>query len=431
MSRPSTAVRTWEVPGLPGRPVRLHPPGAGKRSWRVTYYGTDGRQRETTAVTRAAAESKAEDLAGRLAVIERAPRAASTVADLAAEYMGRYAEARQWSVKYAEERRYAYRWLPDWFTGLACLDWRVRHSEDVLRAVAAAGYPRGCEEYRRVGALLSGLRSAALLYGYLPRGGDDPMEGVRYNPERRRKAERDPGERAGLGNVRPVERDQIPGEQAILALAEEAARITGCWWEALRIRVMADAGLRFGEQADLHVPQVNLSRDEPWIHVVRQAVVVPKGTSRRTTTLLVGEPPKHGQQRHAFYDPRILELLERRAHEAGPHGRLLPTPGGSVWRASNYARDVWSPAARRLGWPRVEDTPGRAAGSKATGWLWTPHSLRHRYATRLIRELGVPVWNVSEWMGHSDSSITQAMYVDTSRPNVAVGVRAVLNAPAG
>jgi integrase len=391
----------------------------------VSYYDAQGATRETTALTREAAEAKAEALVDRLQALCRAPLAASTVSDLAAEYMGRYADKKEWSYKYREERRYAYRWLPGWFVALPCLDWRVQHTEDVLRAVEGAGYPRGCEEYRRVGALLSGLRTAGLLYGYLPRGGPDPLEGVRYNPERGRKADRGTGERAALGNVRPVAEDLIPDGPAVLSLAACAAERTGCWWEGLRVRLMAGGGLRFGEQADLRAPQVSTEPDSPWVHVVRQAVVVTRRAAGGGPTLLLGQPPKGGAARHAFYDPELVPLLERRRAEVGPEGLLLPSPSGSVWRASNYMRDVWGPCARDLGWARVEDLTGRPPGSKASGWLWTPHSLRHRYATWLIRELAVPVYSVAEWCGHSDVGITQRMYVDTSRPDVSAGVRAV------
>ena len=423
MSRPSTAVREWDVPGRPGKPVRLHPPKPGGRSWRVTYYDADGRARERTAVGRDAAEALATGLVASLRALQTAPHAAATIADLAAVYMGRFADAKGWSAKYRQERRFAYRWLPDAFTGLRCLDWEVLRTEDVLAAVAAAGYPYGCEEYRRVGALLSGLRTAGWKYGYLPRD-RDPLDGVRYNPPRRTKAQAAlAGERPSVGNVQRVPDALIPDAADVDALAEAVVQVTGCWWEGLRVRLMAYGGLRFGEQADLRADQVSADPDAPWIHVIRQAVAVPVQDGR--PSLLVGQSPKHGILRWSFYDDRLCEDLARRVDEAGPGGLVLPTAGGSLCRESNYMRDVWNPAARSLGWARVEDLPGRPPGSKKSGWLWTPHSLRHRYATWLIRELGVEPFNVSEWMGHSDTTITLTMYVDTSVPDVSAGVRAV------
>jgi len=54
-----------------------------------------------------------------------------------------------------------------------------------------------------------------------------------------------------------------------------------------------------------------------------------------------------------------------------------------------------------------------------------PHSLRHRYATFLVREAKADLFDVSEWMGHSDTEITRKMYVDLTEPNVGGGVAAV------
>lgn len=430
------------MPGRPGKPVRLHPPGLGpdgrpKASWRVTFHDERDRPRERTAVGRAAAVLKAEELVAELSATVRAPSAASTVADLAAVYLTEYGDARDWAPKYRKERWNAHRWLPQDFLALPCHRWSVRDSERVLRDVAAAGYPRGCEEYRRVGALLSGLGTAGRRYGYLSRD-QQPMQDVEYNPDRRtRRRDSAVGARDAFRNVRPVEEFEVPTRDQVRALAWEAARLTGCWWEELRVLLFAMGGLRYGESVDLRTRCVVTDPERPCVWVLRQAVEVSPAPVPGGATLLTDQPPKHGIVRAAWYDEDIIPLFDRRLEElededgrcGHPDGALvLPSPTGLPYRSSNYLGRVWSPAARSLGWARVENMRNRAAGSKRTGWLWTPHSLRHLYATHAIRDLRIEVPLVSEWMGHGDVRVTQQMYVDRSRPNVTAGVRAVREA---
>jgi integrase len=423
------------VPGRPGKPVRLHrpalaPDGTPKPSWRVSYYDGDGKPRETTAVGEAAAVAKAEALVARLSAQVRAPNCDRRMSDLLEEYMTSTARKKAWGPSYRQERAYAVRWLPQWFLALPCRGWEVAHSERVLAAVDRAGSPRGTEEYRRVGALLSGLRTAGRHYKYLPAGAD-PMIGVAYNVSPR-QVQRRPDQRAEkFANVRPVTDAEIPCDDEVEELADVAEWLTGDWREGLRIRLLRRSGLRWGEAADLRVEQVGL--DEPHIFVCRQTVEVRKRFSPTGETLLRDQPPKHGRDRWALYDEIVADDLARLVHairaERGPGFTgmelLLPAGRGVPWRASNYLNRVWGPAAAACGWQRVEDQPGLPPGGKKSGWLWTPHSLRHRYATWLVREVKADLYDVSEWMGHSDTAITRRMYVSTATPNVRSGTLAV------
>ncbi len=437
MSRPSTAVREWPSQGRPGMPVTLHQPGAAgggpKRSWRVKYYDPDGVRRETTAVGREAAVAKAEALAVSLAASVLAPSATSPMSVVLETYMTRFAARKHWAAKYRYERAQTVRWLPDWFLRLQAGGWRVQHTEDVLLAVAAAGYPLGCQEYRRAGAFLSGLRTTAREYGYLPPG-HDPMVGVAYNPPSTRPQGRPDEPRDRYSAVRPVPPAAVPGDDAIEEFAEVVAWLTGDWREALRVRFLRASGLRWGEHADLRVGRVSLDPDLPSVHVCTQAVEIPRRYGDGGPTLRLGQPPKGGRSRHAFYDhDMVADDLERlvagirrdRRLTGRPEDALLfPAPRGGAVRAGTHSSRVWGPAAAACGWQRVEDQP-TAAGAKRRGWVWTPHSLRHRYATFLVREAKADLFDVSEWMGHSDTEITRKMYVDLTEPNVGGGVAAV------
>jgi len=426
------------VPGRPGTPVTLHRPGAAgggpKRSWRVKYYDQDGSRRETTAVGQDAALAKAEALVASLAAAVLAPSTTRPMSEVLETYMTRFAARKHWALKYRYERAQTARWLPDWFLGLPAGGWRVQHTEDVLQAVVAAGYPLGCQEYRRTGAFLSGLRTTAREYGYLPPG-SDPMVGVAYNPPSARVHGRPDAPRDRFSAVRAVPPSAIPSDDAIEEFADVVGWLTGDWREALRVRFLRASGLRWGEHADLRLGRLTLDPETPSIYVCSQAVEVPKRYSNGGPTLRLGQPPKGGQPRYAFYDhDAIADALERRVAEIrrdrtgsgrGEDALLLPAPRGGAVRAGTYASRVWGPAAAACAWQRVEDADGREPGTKSRGWIWTPHSLRHRYATFLVREAKADLFDVSEWMGHSDTAITRKMYVDLSEPNVTGGVHAI------
>ncbi|MDP9396113.1 MAG: site-specific integrase [Actinomycetota bacterium] len=439
MSRPSTAVAVWEVEGRPGKPVRLHPPATGKRTaWRVTFYDGDGQPRERTAVGEPAARALAEQIAReQRGVFGDGDRSGEPVRELVEFYLTVYGRDRDWSISYQAERERVVAWLPGWFLKLSVCRWRAHHSRQVLTGVAERGYPRGTEEYRRVGTLLSGLRTAARVGGFLPDDAPDPLAGVPYAKTRthRSRARGADGQLVEkYANIEAVPAYAIPRIDDVYAMADTVSTITRRWGEGLRVLLMAFGGLRFGEGAAIHCAQVNADTTEPYLHVVRQAVEVSTRHAVNGGTLSVDEPPKGGIVRYAFYSPDLVEEVRRRLHEvqvaAGPGNAigqelLLPTARGKMWRESNYLTQVWNPAAERLGWQRVEDLPpGARPGTKKTGWVWTPHSLRHFYATWLIRDLGTPPGVVSGYMGHSESRITEQLYVDGTRPNLSAALQA-------
>lgn len=175
MSRPSTAELQWPIPGRPGGYVRLHPPGKGKTSWRVTFPDPTGGTRENTRRSREEAQALAEARVIELTLTVDGPsRGHQPIAELVEFYMTSFAEKKEWGPGYTQERAKAMRWLPRWFLDLPVREWRTRHSDDVLAGVAAAGHPLTSGEYWRTGTVLSGLVTAGQRGDFLAVTSDRP-----------------------------------------------------------------------------------------------------------------------------------------------------------------------------------------------------------------------------------------------------------------
>lgn len=140
------------------------------------------------------------------------------------------------------------------------------------------------------------------------------------------------------------------------------------------IRVLSDCGLRIGEllglerrdyrDGMLHLrgsahEGVFTEGDQPTKRHVRSVPVPP------TLAAMLGELP-------ARLDTRVL----------------FPTPGGFIWRESNWRRTVWNPA---------RDAAGLAGA--------TPHGLRHSWITHL-RAAGVDPADLAAMSGHSVATAT-------------------------
>ena len=61
---------------------------------------------------------------------------------------------------------------------------------------------------------------------------------------------------------------------------------------------------------------------------------------------------------------------------------LFPSPRGKLWSVRNFYRNVWEPA------------------QASAGVSFTLYDLRHTFASRLLAA-GIPLVEVSAWMGHS------------------------------
>jgi integrase len=163
------------------------------------------------------------------------------------------------------------------------------------------------------------------------------------------------------------------------------------------VLLVAYSGLRWGEHAALTADRVNVS--------LRRIVVDRQIIETRHAVKLA--PPKSRRKRITMFPARtptgveLAAMVTRRLAEIAPDGLLFPSPQGHWARRSNYARNVFHPAAAQAGWPRRAD--GR--------WAWTFHSLRHVFATWALSQPGARIEDVSRLLGHSTVRVTQDVYI--------------------
>lgn len=173
-------------------------------------------------------------------------------------------------------------------------------------------------------------------------------------------------------------RVQKPAREPVVLTWEEMhaiARAAG-QYEPM-VRVLSDCGLRIGEMLPLRRRDVKLGAtcDErcqitgPHLHV-----------RRKTWRGAVEEGTKTGA-RTAPLAPGVAALLGR-VTPLDPDGLMFPAPGGGVWWAENWRREVWRVACAR-------------AGVDAR-----PHDMRHSWVSRM-RAAGVDVSDVAAAAGHS------------------------------
>jgi integrase len=92
----------------------------------------------------------------------------------------------------------------------------------------------------------------------------------------------------------------------------------------------------------------------------------------------IAEHDKRG--RWTLFPRALIEMLESRPVELS--GCLFPSPRGKLWAVRNFYRNVWTPAQERA------------------GVSFALYDLRHTFASRLLAA-GIPVVEVSAWMGHA------------------------------
>lgn len=151
-----------------------------------------------------------------------------------------------------------------------------------------------------------------------------------------------------------------------------------------------------GEHAALTADRIDPGRRR--ITVDRQVVEtrsalklsLPKGRRRRLTMYPAVSPG----------GVDLGALVEKRLAEIGHDDVVFPAPQGGWLRRSNYGRNIWSPSATAINWPRTE-----------RGWRWTFHSLRHVFATWALNQPGLRIEDVSRLLGHSSTRVTQDIYI--------------------
>lgn len=237
--------------------------------------------------------------------------------------------------------------------------------------------------HRRLSALSS-------WYRYLMANSDGAVTANPLLGARRPRVDRDASTTVGLtaAEVRQLLRcaDAEAAERA-----REAARRPGPWHTARHLaalrdrallRLLADLGLRIGEALALDVTALTHNRG-------------------RRTLRYTG---KGGRLRERPLPPHTLESLDdyltaRAAYASVEVDRLTGPLLATTGRDGGTGR-LTEPAALRL-----IRRLARRAGLPSANRL-SPHSLRHAFATN-ARELGVPLEDVQDAMGHADARTTR------------------------
>ena len=131
------------------------------------------------------------------------------------------------------------------------------------------------------------------------------------------------------------------------------------------IEFLANTGLRAAEFTDLRWSDVSADH--------KQLTITGKGRKRRTIPL----------------NRRCQEILSE----------LNPKAKGSIWMSKSLKRPRWKLYS-------ICKKASKAAGIRIFG----PHSLRHYFATELLRR-GVHISHVSQLLGHSSIRTTEQIYI--------------------
>jgi len=90
---------------------------------------------------------------------------------------------------------------------------------------------------------------------------------------------------------------------------------------------------------------------------------------------------------------------------ASEAGLVFPTVRGRPILLANYLTDAWRPLLREVGLVKTCEVNSR----KVERALYTPHALRHYFASKLIEKRKDPKF-IQQKMGHSRIEITMNIY---------------------
>lgn len=156
---------------------------------------------------------------------------------------------------------------------------------------------------------------------------------------------------------------------------------------ALLVLLGAVAGLRQGEAFGLALDRID--PDVGMITVNQQVVIV----DRRP---VLAPPKTSASLRDVPMSEFLRDALLAHVEQLGLVGAdvLCRTPRGTLFRRDYYNREIWNPALASA--ELLPDT--------------TFHDLRHTFATTALAE-GVPISEVSRWLGHKSMRFSQRLYV--------------------
>ena len=335
--------------------MTVYPPQRGGEPWRAVW-AEDGRRRFREAVSEEKLAAKLEKVTERLQA--DAPNMERPGADLIAWYLSPDRRRQPWSRKHADtQRRLCARFIAPVIGSLACQDIKTA---DMQRAVNAAPTDGEGERLRRC---ISALVTAGIAGGYLTAA---RLKDVHWQPGQDRPAPPPAVSVAGESALF-VDPAEIPGHADVAKLGQALAVLRDL--HELMACTAAYSGLRWGELTALTIRQIDLAAR---VITVDRKVIEVGGK-------MYLEAPKNRKQRRTIY-PRttpagypLAERLAARIEQAragqaagtNPLGLMFPSPRGTYWRSSNFARRVLAPAYLAAGWrdPRGATGPGTACGT--------------------------------------------------------------------
>ncbi len=239
--------------------------------------------------------------------------------------------------------------------------------------------------------------------------GHNPAHDVRISKAGRRQADddEDDGEVERFMDTQTVSRmlaaademavaDTLPNEgRGFGEYQRQQRRDAWIRWRVL-VYFLVATGVRIAEAAALRWSNVDLEAATARITHARKVdgrIGAPKTlTSIRTITLGTG----------------ISEMLRDLKMDAAPDDFVFGR-GKQAMAPEGFSRRAWKPMMQLAG---LTDAEGRS--------LWGRHDCRHYHASLLIRE-GVPVQQVSERLGHANTTVTLKVYAHLFRDLAGAG----------
>jgi integrase len=199
---------------------------------------------------------------------------------------------------------------------------------------------------------------------------DNPAELVEISTNPREKKQ-----------IKPMEQEQVI---SILEQSGDEERET-------MLMTLAALGLRLGELLALDINDLNKKE---------RSVTVQRTLSTKKGSTVINSYPKTGSGfRVLKISEDLMNRLERQEaraklrHKVGQPTLLFPNSRGKIRGEGNFRRDIWRPTLAGAGVPLT----------------FTPHSLRHTFASELIAQ-GVPITKIAYLMGHANPATTMRIY---------------------
>jgi integrase len=375
--------------------VTVYPAREPRDRWRAVWY-ENGRRRQCEAVSEDRLAARLEKVTARLTA--DAPNTERPGADLIAYYLspGRHPAGKGWSRKHTDtQRRLCHRYLAPVIGRMACEDIKTSHLQEAVNAAPTVG------EGDRLRRCISALVGAGITGRYLinPR-----LKHVHWQPGEDRPLPELAVTVAGESALF-VDPSEIPASADVAKLGQALAYLDQAY--ELMANFAAYTGLRWGELAALTTTQITSAIRT--VDVDRKVIEIggklfeeaPKGRKRRRTIY-----PSRTPEGYALADLVAARVQAARAEQetgTNPDGLMFPSPRGTYWRSSNFARRVLAPAYQATGW---RDASGKGA--------WTWHSLRHVFCTTALFAWHIDPADVSRLAGHANIRITLDMYIGTT-----------------